>query len=156
MQDRTLARINRGHDYTCWRDAIARARSRGIWICAHIILGFPWETREEMLAMAPAVSAAGIDFLKLHHLHIVRHTAMANEYMREPFPLLDYDAYVALVVDFLERLSPEIKLQRLFGLAPEEQLIGPHWGKTKAEIQRDIELRLAGRDTWQGKLWKSD
>ncbi len=156
VQDRTLARVNRGHDYACWREAVERARGRGVGICAHIILGFPWETREEMLAMAPAVSEAGIDFLKLHHLHVVRHTAMGNEYRREPFPLLDYETYLALVVDFLERLHPAIKLQRLFGLAPENQLIGPLWGRAKAEIQRDIEARLASRNTWQGRLWKSD
>ncbi len=156
LQDRTLERINRGHDYARWRDAVTRARNRGIGICAHIILGFPWETREEMLAMAPAVSGAGIDFLKLHHLHVVRHTAMGNEYLRKPFPLMDYETYLALVVDFLERLHPSIRLQRLFALAPEDQLIGPRWGRTKAEIQCDIEARLASRDTWQGRLWKSE
>ncbi len=156
IHDRTLARINRGHDYACWCDAVARTRDRGIGICVHLILGFPWESREEMLAMAPAVSAAGIDYLKLHHLHIVRHTAMGREHLQEPMQLLGYEEYVDLVTDFLERLRPEIVLQRLFGLAPEDRLLGPLWGKTKAEIQRDIELRLARRNTWQGRLWPAD
>jgi uncharacterized protein len=153
IHDRTLVRINRGHDFACWKDAVARTRNRGIGICAHVILGFPWESREEILAMAGAVSEAGIDFLKLHHLHVVRHTAMAREFEMKPFPLLEYDAYLDLVVDFLERLTPEIKLQRLFALAPESQLLGPHWGRTKAEMQRDIEHRLAQRNSWQGRLW---
>lgn len=153
IHDRTLARVNRGHDYACWKEAVARTRSRGIGICAHIILGFPWETRKEMLAMAGAVSEAGIDFLKIHHLHVVRHTAMGREYEQTPFPLLGYEEYLELVVDFLERLRPEIRLQRLFGLAPEDQLLGPKWGKTKAEIQYGIESQLARRKSWQGRLW---
>ncbi len=153
MHDTTLARINRGHDFACWKDAVARTRNRGIGICAHIILGFPWETREEMLAMAGAVSEAKVDYLKLHHLHVVRNTAMAREYTEKPFPLPGYEEYLDLVVDFLEKLSPEVRIQRLFGLAPEADLIAPKWGKTKAEIQYAIECRLEQRDTWQGKRY---
>ncbi len=154
IHDETLARINRGHDYACWLDAVGRTRGRGIGICAHLILGFPWETREQMLAAADAVSRAGIDFLKLHHLHVVRNTAMGREYQKTPFPLPGFEEYVDLVVDFLERLNPEIKLQRLFGLAPEDQLLGPCWGKTKAEMQYSIEQQLARRGAFQGRLYK--
>lgn len=154
IYDETLARINRGHDYACWLDAVRRTRNRGIAICAHLILGFPWETRDQMLATADAVALAGIDFLKLHHLHVVRNTVLGREYQKDPFPLLEFEAYANLVVDFLERLDPEIKLQRLFGLAPEEQLLGPCWGKTKAEVQYAIEQRLAERDTFQGRLFQ--
>ena len=154
IHDRTLLRINRGHDFACWKDTVARTRNRGIGICAHVILGFPWESREEILATAGAVSEARIDFLKLHHLHVIRHTAMAREFESKPFPLLEYEAYLDLVVDFLERLAPGIKLQRLFALAPESQLLGPHWGRTKAEMQRDIERRLVQRNSWQGRLWE--
>jgi hypothetical protein len=151
--DRTLKRINRGHDFACWLDAVTRTRDRGIGICAHLILGFPWESRDEMLAMAPVVSDSGVDFLKLHHLHVVRHTALGREYQQSPFRLLSYEEYLDLVTDFLERLTPRIRLQRLFGLAPEEHLLAPKWGKTKAEIQHDIECLLARRGTWQGRLF---
>ena len=71
VHDRTLERINRGHDFQCWLDAVHSTRNRGIYLCAHLILGFPWESRDEWLAMADAVSNAGLDFLKLHHLHVV-------------------------------------------------------------------------------------
>jgi radical SAM protein (TIGR01212 family) len=152
--DETLVRINRGHDYRCWVDAVERSRNRGIWLCTHLILGFPWESREQMLAMADEISARGIDFLKLHHLHVVRHTSMGREYREEPFPLLGYREYIDLVVEFLERLKPEIRVERLFGIAPEEELLGPHWGKTKAEIQHDIERRLAERNTFQGRCFR--
>jgi radical SAM protein (TIGR01212 family) len=151
--DATLVRINRGHDYACWLRAVAATRARGIHISAHLILGFPWEGRQEMLGMAGAVSGVGLDFLKLHHLHVVKNTELARQYQRAPFPLLAYEDYLDLVVEFLELLNPEIRLERLFGQAPEEQLLGPFWGKTKAEIQRDVASALELRDTWQGRLY---
>jgi uncharacterized protein len=85
---------------------------------------------------------------------VVADTELARQYAEEPFPLIDYDSYLALVVDFLERLNPSIRLERLFGLAPEDQLVAPHWGKTKAEIQYGIECTLEARSTWQGRLYR--
>jgi len=152
IHDRTLVRINRGHDFRCWLNALQLTRGRGIAICTHLILGFPWETRDEMLAMAEAVSDVGLDFLKLHHLHIVRHTALGREYERQAFSLPGYQDYLDLVVDFIERLDPHIRIERLFGLAPEDQLLGPHWGKTKSEIQYGIEQALVKRNTYQGRM----
>jgi len=150
IYDTTLARINRGHDFQCWLDAMRRTRDRGIWLCTHLILGFPWETRDEMLHSAEVISDKGLNFLKLHHLHVVRNTAMEIEYRTKPFPLIELDAYADLVVDFLERLNPAIFVERLFGTAPRDQLIGPIWGKSKAEIRGYIEGRLIERDTFQG------
>lgn len=155
IYDATLARINRGHDFAVWQQAVAQTRGRGIYLSAHLILGFPWERRDEMLAEADAISDVGLDFLKLHHLHIVRNTALARQFLDDPFPLLEYGPYIDLVVEFLELLNPAIRLERLFGLAPEDQLLGPHWGKSKAEIQHEIERTLAARGTWQGRRYKT-
>jgi uncharacterized protein len=151
VHDTTLSRINRGHNFQCWVDAMNRTRNRGIWLCTHLILGFPWETREAMLRAADILSDTGLHFLKLHHLHVVRNTAMEKEYQSTPFPLLGLEEYADLVVDFLERLNPAIFIERLFGTAPENLLIGPVWGKSKAEIQRYIEQQLAIRNTYQGR-----
>jgi len=155
MYDKTLVRINRGHDYECWLDAMERTRNRGIRIATHLILGFPWENREEILETAGAISDQGIDFLKLHHLHIVKDTAMEREFRGNPFPLLGLSEYVELVVDFLERLNPAIVIERLYGSAPQDQLIGPVWNKSKSGIRSAIEQRLKERDTWQGRLYKN-
>jgi hypothetical protein len=154
IYDKTLALINRGHDYACWRRATEMTRGRGIYLCAHLILGFPWESRDEMLATAGAISHAGLDFLKLHHLQVVHETALARQYSSHPFTLLGYGEYVDLVVAFLELLDPAIRLERLFGFVPEEHLVGPHWNKTKAEIRRGIERALAARATWQGRCFR--
>lgn len=153
IYDRTLRRINRGHDFSCWLRAVEQTRGRGIHVAAHIILGFPWESRDEMLATAGAISGAGLDFLKLHHLHVVRGTVLARDYLAHPMPLLSCGEYVDLVVDFLELLNPEIRVERLFGVAPDALLVAPRWGKTKAEIQYAIEQALANRQTYQGRLF---
>ncbi len=147
----TLKRINRGHDFQCWLDAMDRTRNRGIWLCTHLILGFPWETREEMVHAAEVISGKGLNFLKLHHLHIVRNTALESEYQANPFPLPRLEEYADLVVDFLERLEPSIVIERLFGSAPKEQLVAPLWGKSNSEIRHSIEQRLIARDARQGK-----
>jgi radical SAM protein (TIGR01212 family) len=139
--DKTLRRINRGHDVTSWKNAVAMTRNRGIYIGTHLILGFPWESREDALSGARAVSDAGIDFLKLHHLHIVRGSSLAEEYLNRPFHLPGLEEYAELAADFLERLSPNIRVERLFATAPADQLIAPVWDKSKAEIQRFIHDR---------------
>ncbi len=151
IYDRTLERINRGHNFQSWLNAMNLTRNRGIFLCTHLILGFPWESREEMLHEAGVLSDKGLNLLKLHHLHVVRNTAMEKEYRATPFPLLSLEEYADLVADFLERLSPDIFIERLFGLAPDEQLIAPIWGKSKGDIRRFIEQRFEARDTYQGK-----
>ena len=153
IYDATLEKINRGHDFRCWKAAVEETRDRGIWLGTHLILGFPWETREQMLREAGVISESGLHFLKLHHLHVVRGTALELEYRQRPFSLFGLDDYADLVVEFLERLSPSIYLERLSGAAPDDQLIAPVWGKSKNEILRCIQRRFAARRTWQGKRY---
>jgi radical SAM protein (TIGR01212 family) len=145
--DETLRRINRGHDVASWKNAVAMTRGRGIYIGTHLILGFPWESREDTLSGARVVSEAGIDFLKLHQLHIVRGSSLAEKYQNRPFHLPDLEEYANLAADFLARLNPGIHIERLFATAPAGQLIAPVWGKSKAEIQRFIVSRLPAQHT---------
>ena len=146
--DETLRRVNRGHDVASWKNAVALTRGKGIYIGTHLILGFPWECREETLSGAHVVSEAGIDFLKLHHLHIVRGSTLAEEYMRRPFHLHSLEEYAELAADFLKRLSPSVYIERLFATAPAGQLIAPVWDKSKAEIRRYIETYLQVNNRW--------
>jgi radical SAM protein (TIGR01212 family) len=148
--DKSLEYILRGHDYQTFLDAIEMTNGRGIYIGAHIIVGFPTETREEMLAMADDISGLPIEFLKIHQLQIIKDTILAGQYQREPFHTFEYEEYLDFLVDFIERLSPYIILQRLFATAPDDILIAPKWGKTRHEIIRDIEERFIKRDAIQG------
>jgi len=150
IYDETLRRVNRGHDYNATRNAIEMVRGRGIHIGAHLILGFPWETRDQWLAMADEMSRIGIDALKIHHLHIVRGTALAAEYMRQPFRVLEYDEYLDLLCDFIERLDPRIVIERLWGEAPDGLLVAPKWGRNKNDLVRDIHRKFEQRNVRQG------
>ncbi|MFQ6113712.1 MAG: TIGR01212 family radical SAM protein, partial [bacterium] len=152
--DETLQLVNRGHDYSCTVEAIKRTANRGIYICGHVILGFPNETEEQMLNTADEVSKLPINFLKIHNLHIVRHTEMAREYFKRPFHLFSFEEWVDLVCRFLERLSPHIIVERLHGEAPKDLLIAPLWGTNGSKIILAIQQQLKRRNTFQGRLVK--
>lgn len=145
IYDSSLERIHRGHDFASWVNAMNRTRDRGIWLCTHLILGLPWETREEMVRSADAISTSGLSFLKLHHLQVIRDTLLERLYREAPFPLLELDEYARLVADFVERLDPSIYIERYFGSAPEDLLVAPLWGKSAAEIRRAIESAVNSR-----------
>jgi len=151
VYDSTLQFINRGHDYRRFLDALDMTKGRGIEIGAHLIVGFPTETREETLSMSDVISGLPVRFLKIHQLQVVKDTPLADMFAESPFHVFAYDEYLDFVVDFIERLSPDIVLQRLFATAPDAILVAPNWGRTRHEMLRDIELRFLQRDTWQGR-----
>lgn len=153
IYDKSLSFINRGHDYNTFLKAIDITKDRGILIGAHLIAGFPTETREEMLAMAEEISALPVGFLKIHQLQVVRDTLLEQMYRENPFHTFGYEEYIDFVVDFLERLSPDIVVQRLFATAPDSILVAPAWGRNRHRILMDIEKRLASGDTFQGKKY---
>lgn len=151
IYDATLSKVNRGHDFSCYRDAVARTTLRGLDVCSHVILGLPGETREQLLMYPSVLNGLGIQFAKLHHLHLVKGTRLAKEHEVNPFPLFEFQEWVVFICDFLEYLDPSIVIQRLFGWTPEMHLIGPHWRKSRAEIYRAIVQEMEERDSWQGK-----
>jgi radical SAM protein (TIGR01212 family) len=150
IYDDTLRRVNRGHDYGAFLRAMDLVRGRSIHIGAHLILGFPWETRDQWLAMADEMSRVGIDALKIHHLHIVRGTALGAEFMRRPFRVLEYQEYLDLLCEFIERLDRRIIIERLFGEAPFGLLVAPNWRRNKNDLVRDIQHIFEERNVRQG------
>lgn len=154
MYDRTLEYINRGHDYNTFLKALDLTKNRGIYIGTHIIVGFPTETREEMLSTADELSNLPVEFLKIHQLQVIKDTPLEIIFKENPFHVFEYQEYLEFAADFIERLSPRIVLQRLFATAPDSILIAPQWGKNRQEILRDIEKKLELRDTYQGKKMK--
>ncbi len=154
MYDKSLEFINRGHNYNTFLKALEMTRNRGIFIGTHIIVGFPTETREEMMSMSEELSNLPLEFLKIHQLQVIKDTPLEIMYRENPFHVFGYDEYLDFVTDFIERLSPRIVIQRLFATAPDSILIAPQWWKNRQEILRDIEKRLEVRDTYQGKKLK--
>lgn len=151
VSDETLRRINRGHDFAAVVDAIRRTLGRGIHLGGHLILGFPWENREQWLRTAGVVSSLGIEYVKIHHLHVVKGTEMARVYKEEPFHVFGFDEWVQLVTDFLERLSPDLVVGRMAGGAPPDLLIAPDWkGQRHTHVVQEVIRELRRRGTRQG------
>lgn len=153
--DRTLQRINRGHTEAESETAVRRTAERGIYTGAHLILGLPGESREEVLHHADVLSSLPLTTLKLHQLQLIRHTRMAREYAERPeaFRLYTADEYIDLVIDFLERLNPAIIVERFVSQSPKELLIAPDWGLKNYEFTAKVVKRIAQRQTWQGRLF---
>lgn len=155
IHDRTLAFINRGHDFAAFLNAVDSTRARqNLHVGVHTIMGFPTETRSEMLAMADALNDTGIEFMKVHQLQVIKGTKMAELYERERFHVFGYREYVDFMAEFIGRLSPSIVLQRLFAAAPDDILIAPRWDRGRDELLRDIDRRLEELDSFQGKFQK--
>jgi radical SAM protein (TIGR01212 family) len=150
IYDRTLEKVNRGHDFANYLDAVKRTQAFGLDVCSHVILGFPWETRSEQLEYPAVLNSLEVNFAKIHHLHVVKGTPMALEFSQRPFRVFEYREWIHLVCDFLERLDSSIVVQRLFGWTPEAAVIAPIWNRTRAEIILDIEREMEKRDSWQG------
>ncbi len=151
--DNTLAFINRGHDYQCAVDAIHATARRGINTAAHLILGLPGESKETILSHADKLNELPLTALKLHQLQLVRGTIMAKQYKSNPelFHLFQLDEYIDLVVDFLERLSPKIAIERFVSQSPKTFIIAPDWGVKNFEFVDKVNKRLRERGSWQGK-----
>lgn len=154
VHDETLRRINRAHDFQCTVQGIEKTAGRGINICAHVILGFPDETKSQMLEIADEVSKLPIDIIKIHNLHIVRHTELAREYQEQKFHIFTFEEWIDMVCRFLERLHPRLIIERLYGDAPRRLLIAPRWCRDGARIIRAVQEELKRRDTYQGKLFE--
>lgn len=150
IHDRSLALINRRHDYTSSVGAIERAKARGLRVCAHVILGLPGETRPEMLATAGELNRLGVNGVKLHMMHVMKGTRLASMHERGVVDLLERDDYAGLVCDFLELLDPSILIHRLTGDGGHDNLVAPLWSLKKFEILNLIDGELERRGTRQG------
>ena len=153
--DKTLNLINRGHSYEDSVVAINKTAQRGISVGGHLILGLPGESYDDILSHAAVVSKLPLSYLKLHQLQIVKGSQLGRDYLagRYTDKLFTLEEYIELVVDFVERLSPEIILERFISQSPGDLLIAPKWGVKNFEFVAKVEKRLKERDTHQGRLY---
>lgn len=155
VYDKTLERINRGHDYACVVDAVNRTSERGLITGGHVILGLPGESRDDILKCADVLSELPLTTLKLHQLQLIRGTRMAEEYFANPegFHLFGADEYVDLVIDYVERLRPDIVLERFVSQSPSSLLAIPGWGLKNFEFVEKVRHRMEERNAYQGRLY---
>ncbi len=150
MDDAILSSINRGHGVGDYLSAVESAAGRGFQICTHLIHGFPGETREGFLKTAGFISALPVDSLKIHQLHAVRGTRLAEMHERGEFVPLSHRDYVERVCDFIELIPPRITIQRLYGSAPLAIRVAPSWNLKNNAMWYSVVHELTRRGTWQG------
>jgi hypothetical protein len=150
MDDAILARINRGHTLDEYLRTVDRIAGRGIALCTHLIYGFPGETREGFLKTAQLLAGLPVDSVKLHQLHAVKGTSLAELYHRREFVPITLAEYVTTTCDFLELLPPRIAVQRLYGSAPLAIRVAPTWNLKNNQMWYAIVNELRRRGTWQG------
>jgi hypothetical protein len=153
--DATLSRINRGHTFEQARRAVELTAEKGIMQGAHFIFGLPGETVPMMMELAPAINALPLDTVKFHQLQIIKGTAMEREFRekREDFVTFTLEGYIDFFVDFLERLRPDLHIERFAGEVPPRFVNETPWGLVRnPQLLEMLEKRLEERDTWQGRL----
>ena len=156
VYDRTLQRINRGHSFEDAVRAVEMTAARGLTQGAHFIFGLPGETVRDMLAYAPIINKMPLHSVKFHQLQIVRGTVMEREFASHPsdFVTFSLDEYLDFIADLLERLRPDLYIERFAGEVPPRFVNSTPWGLLRnTELIRLLEQRLESRDTWQGRLY---
>lgn len=145
--DKTLALINRGHDFACSHRMIERTAERGIRTGAHIILGLPGEDRTESIRQAPIISSLPLTTLKIHQMQIIRGTKLAKMYNENPFHLYTVDEYIELIADYIALLRKDLVLERFVSQSPAELLIAPKWGLKNYEFTNRLHNYLRRHST---------
>ena len=153
IHEDTSKLINRGHDLDCFLKTLNKLRERNINVVVHIINGLPYETKEMMLETVKYLSNKDIQGLKIHMLHILKNTALANLYEKEKFHVLTLEEYVDIVIDQLELLPSDLVIHRITGDPNPNDLIEPTWLIKKFGVLNEIDKEMVRRDTYQGKKY---
>lgn len=153
IHDKTLRRINRGHDFDCFLKAYEKTKERGINVCVHVIFGL-WETREEILQTAQKLAELKVDGVKIHMLCALENTKLAKIYEEKAIDFMSEREYIETVCDFLEYLPPETTIHRLAGNGLKKNLIAPRWLGKKLDCLNQIDRELLARNTFQGFRYK--
>lgn len=152
VHDVTAERINRCHSYEEFLIGYNKLKSKGINACIHIINGLPRETKSMMLETVREIARIHPHGIKIHLLHILKGTVIADQYLRGEFNILTLDEYIAIVVSQLELLPPDIYIGRLTGDGDKDELIAPLWSRNKRVVLNEIDKCMAKMDTYQGIL----
>jgi uncharacterized protein len=153
IHDQTLQKINRGHTFADYQQALQMLAPLALRICCHLMLGLPGENHAMMMQTATTIAASPIHEIKLHPMLVLRKTAVAQQFAEGCLRVMELEEYADTVVDFLERLAPHIVIQRLTAEARADLLIAPLWSIHKAQVLQTIQKTLEIRDTRQGCLY---
>ena len=150
IHDKTLKKINRGHDYDCFLRAYEKTKEYGINVCVHVIFGL-WETHDEIMQTAEELARLNVDGVKIHMLCALENTRLADMYYNGEIDFMSEDEYVSTVCDFLEILPPQTTIHRLAGNGFSKTLIAPKWLGAKFDCLNKIDREFLRRGSYQGK-----
>jgi radical SAM protein (TIGR01212 family) len=153
VHDRTLERINRGHDWASSEAAIHKLHGLGLKVAVHAILGLPGETAEDFQQTADTIAALPIDAVKIHNLHIEKGTTLALEHALTPLPVLMEQDFAEHLMDFIRRMPPNIPIMRLTTDTLDEELIAPKWHMAKGQFKDYVIQQMTCREWKQGDLF---
>jgi len=156
--NRTLERVNRGHDVEKSRWAVGETAERGIHVGGHLVVGLPGETRADCLETAELISTWPLSSVKFHQLQLVKGTPMAREYGENPSDFLEFglEAYLQLMMEMLERLNPDFVVERIAGEVNPGMGLRKGWGLRYDAVLRAFENLLEKQDSWQGKYHRPE
>lgn len=154
VHDKTAERLGRCHSYGDFLKCVGRLHGRGINVCAHIINGLPGEDFSMMIQTAEALAGLPVHEVKIHLLHILRGTRLAEDYLRGGFTLPTLEEYVRTVCAQLEVLPPEVIIGRITGDGGRDVLIAPLWSLKKFVVMNEIDKMLERENRWQGRLYE--
>jgi len=156
--DRTLERVNRGHNVEKAAWAVRETAARGIRVGGHMIIGLPGESHEDFLASATLLSRWPLNNIKFHQLQLIHGTAMAREYKEKPedFQNFTMEEYLQLMMEIVEHLNPAFVVERIAGEVSPGMAVREGWGVRYDVVLRRFEQLLEEHNTWQGKLFKEE
>lgn len=150
IHEKSLKFINRGHSFETFCKALKESQKRNINVCAHVILGLPNETKEDMLETARVLGDLGVNGVKIHLLCVLNNTRLVKLYYQGKIPMMEEDEYVETACDFLELLPPEVTIHRLAGNGLKPNMLAPAWLSKKFVVLNKIDKLLEERSSWQG------
>ena len=153
VHDKTLLKINRGHDYKCFLEAYEKTKNKGINVCLHIILNL-FETYDEMMETAKKIAQLEPEGVKIHMLCALSGTKLSDMYSKGEIEFMSEDEYVKTVCDFLEYLPPKTTIHRLAGNGLRTELIQPRWIQKKLDCLNKIDREFLKRNSEQGKFFQ--
>lgn len=148
---RTLAKIGRGHSLAEFIDAVLKIKKYGFSVCAHVILNLPWDDRADVVETAKFLSALGIHMVKIHSLYIAKNTRLCDSYENGTIAVCSKEEYIDRLIDFLEYLSPDIAVERLFSRVPEKDAVFSNWGTSWWKLRDEALDKMEQGGHFQGR-----
>lgn len=146
--------LNRKYTFEEFKDCLNKLAKTNIKVCVHVLDGLPFETKQDMLQTIKDINHLPFDGIKIHMLHIIKDTKLADMHNTNHYELISRYEYIELVVKQLELLRPEVVVQRLTGDPIKDDLIEPEWLLNKTTILNDIDKLMRKLDTYQGKYYE--